>query len=732
MTLRRNIKVTGVGLEHSQYENDLHKQVTSTRRLRSILKKGHTMSSRLLLFSSAIGLVVSAPAGAESIARQDTVYVYGTSGAYAENDSRSSTKTDTPLVDIPQSITVITRDLIDDQGMASMGDLVRYIPGVTMGQGEGHRDAPTFRGNATTADFFVNGVRDDLQYLRDLYTVDRVDVLKGPSALAFGRGAGGGTINRVTKKADGERVRDLTISVGSFSHARGSVDLGDSVLDTTGLRVNAMYENSGSYRDSVSFERFGVAPTAKFELTPATKLLISAEHFEDERTVDRGVPSSGGKPFSGSEKAFFGNPDVNQSAIDVNMLTAVIDHAFSDTLELRSSLSYGDYDKFYQHTYAATPVSAVGTVEIAAYNAGTKRNNIFSQTDLVWKTSTGGIPHTLLTGIEFGQQVTDNTRYSGSFPEAGGAARLITSVADRGQASTPVFTDLARDNSNDLSLFAIYLQDQVELSEKLQVIASLRYDQFDLDYTDRLGADFSRKDDFVSPRLGAVYSATETVTFYAGWSQSYLPQSGDQFASLTASTAALKPESFENIEIGAKYQPIPELLLTAALYRLDRDNTRAPGGVAGMTVLTGSQRSEGLEISFLGEVRDGWDFAAAFALQSAEITQTTSSAPAGRKVPLVPEQSLSVWNKFRVTSRLGAGLGVIWQDAQFASITNAVTLPSFTRIDTALYYDLTDTLSLQLNVENLLGETYWTNTHNDNNITPGAPTLAKVTLSTRF
>ncbi|MFH1518819.1 MAG: TonB-dependent receptor plug domain-containing protein, partial [Pseudomonadota bacterium] len=386
------------------------------------------MSSRLLLLSSAIGLVIAAPSAADNVARQDTVYVYGTSGAYAENDSRSSTKTDTLLVDIPQSITVITRDLIDDQGMASMGDLVRYIPGVTMGQGEGHRDAPTFRGNATTANFFVDGVRDDLQYLRDLYIVERVDVLKGPSALAFGRGAGGGTINRVTKQADGDRVRDVTLSAGSFDHARGALDLGDSVSDTMGLRLNAMYENSGSYRDGVSLERFGVAPSARFELSPRTKLSLSAEHFEDERTVDRGVPSAGGKPFSGSEKAFFGNPDVNDSDIDVNTLTAVIDHAFSDTLELRSSLSYGDYDKFYQNTYAATPVSAAGMVEIAAYNSGTRRENIFSQTDLVWKTSTGGMAHTILTGIEFGQQVTDNTRHSGSFPEAGGAARLVTSV----------------------------------------------------------------------------------------------------------------------------------------------------------------------------------------------------------------------------------------------------------------------------------------------------------------
>jgi catecholate siderophore receptor len=690
------------------------------------------MSSRPLLLSSAIGLVIVSTATAESPARQDTVYVYGTSGAYAENDSRSSTKTDTPLVDIPQSVTVITRDLIDDQSMASMGDLVRYIPGVTMGQGEGHRDAPTFRGNATTANFFVDGARDDLQYLRDLYTVDRVDVLKGPSALAFGRGAGGGTINRVTKQADGEHVRDVTVSIGSFDHARAAVDLGNSLSPTVGLRLNAMYEDSGSYRDGVSVERGGVAPTAKFDLAPRTSLSLSAEHFEDERTVDRGVPSDGGRPFSGSQKAFFGNPDINNSDIEVNTLTAVVDHSFSGTLTLRSSLFYGDYDKFYQNTYAATPVSALGAVEIAAYNSGTKRENLFSQTDLVWKTSTGDIDHTLLAGIEFGQQVTENTRFSGSFPEAGGASRLVASVADRGLASRPVFTDLVRDNTNDLSLFAIYAQDQVELTDRLRLIAGVRYDRFDLDYQDRLGADFSRTDDFVSPRLGAVYSATEAVTLYAGWSQSYLPQSGDQFSSLDASTTSLEPELFENIEIGAKYQPKPELLLTAALYRLDRDNTRAPGAVAGTTVLTGSQRSEGLEISLQGEIRDGWHVAAAYALQSAEITQTTSSAPIGRKVALVPEQSLSVWNKFAIMQRFGAGLGVIWQDAQYASITNAVTLPSFTRVDAALYYDLTDTLGLQFNVENLLGETYWTNAHNDNNITPGAPTLAKITLSARF
>jgi catecholate siderophore receptor len=225
---------------------------------------------------------------------------------------------------------------------------------------------------------------------------------------------------------------------------------------------------------------------------------------------------------------------------------------------------------------------------------------------------------------------------------------------------------------------------------------------------------------------------TDRTSLYTSYSVSYLPSSGDQFASLDATSEALEPEEFENVEVGVKWDVLPSLFFSAALYRLDRTNTRAPGAEPGTIVLTGSQRSEGIEIGLSGAVTPRWQVVAGWAYQDAEITSTTLSAPEGTDVPLVPEQSFSLWNRYQFTRVFGAGVGVIHQDDRFASISNAVALPSFTRVDAAFFVELTKGLSAQINVENVFDEEYYSTAHNDNNITPGAPRLLRAMLTARF
>lgn len=658
----------------------------------------------------------------------DVIYIYGTRSFYREDESSSVTRTETPLENIPQSVFVITRDVIEDQAMTGMGELVRYIPGVTMGQGEGHRDAPVLRGNLTTADFFVDGIRDDLQYLRDLYNVDRVDVIKGASSLVFGRGTGGGAINRVSKFADGDDIRTFTLTMGSEGQARIAADIGGELSRNAGGRINLVYENSDTFRDDVEVERLGIAPALGFDISDRTRLDVFLEYFEDDRTVDRGVPSLNGRPWSGSESAYFGNPDISFSEISVATLRGVLNHEFSDNLSLRSVLSYGDYDKFYQNAYPGSAIDPVNNaVSISAYNSETLRENLLFQTDLVWTPQTGGINHTILFGIEAGRQESENIRVN----TTGG----VFDLSDRGRNVMPDFSIApASDNTNELDLFAVLVQNQIELADNVQVVAGLRFDSFDMTFNDRRPntQDFAREDSFLSPRLGFIWEPGLEVSFYAGWNRSYLPQSGEQFSSLNITTAALEPEEFENLEVGVRYQPNDRLLLSAALYQLDRTNTRAPGPVAGTIVQTGSQRSEGLELAIQGELRDGWNLIGAMAFQNAEITSTTTSAPAGRTAPLAPDFSASLWNRVEVTGRLDLALGIIHQGEQFASITNAVTLPSYTRVDAGIFYELSDRFDVQLNLENIGGEDYWFSAHNDNNISPGAPTTARLTLTTNF
>ncbi len=216
---------------------------------------------------------------------------------YATRKTRSATKTDTPLLDVPHAVTVVTDKLVADQAMTSLSDAFRYMPGVGLAQGEGNRDTPVLRGNSSTADFFVDGIRDDVQYIRDTYNLERVEALKGPNALVFGRGGSGGVVNRVTRQADGQSHRSASLQVGSGDRRRGTLDYGDGIGDGgAGFRVNAVFEDSASFRDGYSVERYGINPTFGFEIAPGTRVELSYEHFHDERVADRGVPSLDGRP----------------------------------------------------------------------------------------------------------------------------------------------------------------------------------------------------------------------------------------------------------------------------------------------------------------------------------------------------------------------------------------------------------------------------------------------------
>lgn len=653
---------------------------------------------------------------------------------YVAKRTVSATKTDTALKDVPQSVTVITRDTIQDQNMRSMGDVVRYVPGMNMAQGEGNRDQLFIRGQNTTADFFVDGVRDDVQYFRDFYNVERVEALKGPNAMIFGRGGGGGVINRVEKTAGWAPVREASLTLGSFETRRATIDVGQGVNDTAAVRLNAMYEDSGSFRDHVNLERYGINPTISLNLGPQTLLRLSYEYFHDERTADRGVPSFNGKPFDGEPETFFGNPDLSVSDATNNVFNALLEHRTDGGLLIRNRTLYGDYDKFYQNVFPSGAVSAAGTVNLGAYNNATTRENLFNQTDLVYSLETGSIKHTLLGGVELGQQKTTNLRQSGTF--AGGGPLAVPVGAPT--VFAPVnFANNGTSDANarsDAETFAIYVQDQIELNPHWQVIAGVRFDQFNIDaHNNNTGEDFSREDDLVSPRLGIVFKPVEPLSVYASYSVSYLPSAGDQFGSLSGTTELQEPEEFTNYEIGVKWDVNPNLTLTGAVFQLDRTNTVSPDpSGSGLLVQTGEQRSKGFELGLNGNVTTQWQVTAAYTYQDAKITSETNAAPAGREVGGVPMHTASLWNRYQFNPTWGVGLGVIYQSEIYASISNTVTLPEFTRVDAALFYVFNKTFSAQLNVVNLLDEEHWTSAHNDNNITPGTTRGAFVTVTASF
>ena len=654
----------------------------------------------------------------------------GGRSSYSATTSRSLTRTDAPLRDTPQSATVLTRAVIADQAMQGMADVVRYVPGMTMGLGEGHRDQPTIRGNSSTADFFVNGVRDDAQYLRDLYNVERVEAVRGANAMVFGRGGGGGVINRVSKHAGFAPIARLTIEGGSFDHARETGDVNLPLGDRVAVRVNGMLERSASFRDYFHLRREGVNPTATI-LAGGTVVKLGYEWFNDQRTVDRGIPSVDGAPLSMAPGAFFGDPDENRARALVHAADVSLEHSFGP-VSLRYTTRGVRYDKFYQNVYPGG-VSADGeTVQLRAYNHATKRDNLFNQLDLTRTLATGRVTHALLVGGELSRQGTDDFRETGYF-NGGSSTSLAVPVSAAATATGVTFRQSATDADNHtrLDIGAGYLQDQIALGEHWQAIVGVRVDRFYLRFHDnRTDRDLARVDHLVSPRGGLIFKPVQQASLYASYSVSHLPGSGDQFASLTPTTQTLEPERFVNREIGAKWDVTPSLAITSAIYRLDRSNSQAPDpNDPSRVVQTGAQRTTGVELGASGDVTDRWQLAGAWATQRARIVSSTKSGDAGATVPLVPQNTLSLWNKVQLTPTLGIGLGAVHQSRVYAALDNAVTLPAFTRYDAGLYISLLEHSRLQVNLENLLGTTYYASAHGNNNIMPGAPRTLRVSVS---
>lgn len=661
----------------------------------------------------------------------------------------TATKTDTALVDLPQSVTVIGEALMRDQSMQSMADVVRYVPGIGMTSGEGNRDAPVFRGSTSASgDFYMDGVRDDTEYYRDLYNVEQVDALTGPNAMLFGRGGSGGVINRVSKQANFSTRRTLDLTAGNFRKRRLTADLGQAINDTLAVRVAALAEDSGGYQRAYSLQRKGINPTLALRPDRATSVVLGYEHFEDYRTADRGVPSLNGRPLDLPVDALFGNPaaETRPARVLADAFSSQIEHRFAGGLQLSNKTRYASYDKLYQNITPGAVNAATSRVTLSAYNNHQWRKNLFNQTDLTTLLQQGTISHQLLAGMELGQQKTDYLRQTGLFPNQASSISVPLAQADAALPVTYVLggSNSDRDGRSKATLAALYLQDQISFNPQWQLVAGLRYDAFRLDYHNNVAAgvrallpaaaDLSSRDNLVSPRMGLVYKPLNMLSLYANYSVASVPRGGDQLSSLTVVNQSLKPEKFTNYEAGAKLQYSPDLLATLALYRLNRNNVAVANPATGIVDrLVDGQRSEGLELSVSGQLAPAWQVQGGYAYQDAKLlTNVSATALNGASVNAVPRHTLSLWNRYELNDRLGAGLGLIRRSDMYASTSNAVVLPGFTRLDAALFYTLHDGCTVQMNIENLANRKYYAAANGDNNITPGSPRAIRANLHLKF
>ncbi|MFM6828856.1 MAG: TonB-dependent receptor, partial [Novosphingobium sp.] len=441
------------------------------------------------------------------------IVVTGTADGYRPVDA-NAIKTPTPLVDVPQTITVLTREQLDDQAVTQLGDALRYVPGVVLGQGEGHRDQITLRGQSTTADFYLDGLRDDTQYYRSLYNIERVEVLKGANALLFGRGGGGGVINRVSKTPDLNRTKGgADINVDSFGAFALAADLNQPLTEKVAGRLNATYEEFDNHRQNFEGRFIGVNPTLAFEPGDATRIELSYNYDDDRRTTDRGVPSLGGKPLTGYDETFFGTEALNLATVKAHIAQARLDHELADGLSFNMLGQYSHTDKYYGNIFASGPVNTVAnTVALSGYDSGTVRGSWIGQANLVWTGRTGGIGHTLLAGVEAADQDTHATRRN---TNAGSVA-----LAKRLSVPALAYGPFVTNSRTDVRTFSAYIQDQIELAAFLQVVAGVRFDEFRITGRNAInGVGASRTDRKWSPRLGVILKPQENVSFYGSFTR---------------------------------------------------------------------------------------------------------------------------------------------------------------------------------------------------------------------
>ena len=660
-------------------------------------------------------------------------------------DQVNSMKPPVPIINVPQAVTIVTDEDILDQGFRALGDIVRYVPGIHTTQGEGHRDAVVIRGVRTTADFYQNGLRDDVQYYRSLYNVEQVEVLKGPNALLFGRGGTGGLINRVSKKAlIGETFTNMNVGFDSFGAGDFAVDGNIEVNDSVAFRLMVHSDSLANHRDQYDGDRFGINPTMTFAVNSETEIGLSFEYLDHERYIDRGIPTSkiGGastsasRPVDALNQITYGT-DGNVHTTEASILTGTLVHNYSDSGKINLTVSSNDFNKMYQNLYVN---NYDGTnVQLKGYNDVTLRETTIIAFSNVNAFDRG----TLTVGLDIIETDNENTRFNSWFDNENAAERnidnhfLATATdfqidKDGNRTALDYTSDLKTHSTTDLEVTSLYLNGNIDLSDQWIMVLGARYEQVDTTIAYSEGASgrsavrvlkntASRNDSNVSPRLGLIYKPQENMSLYLSYSESFIPKSGEQYKKWSAAT--FDPDVYENTEIGFKYDMDDRISMSFAYF--DQETVKGQeDGVGGSEVI--GMAIDGFEIGIAGEVND--QNSINFGLSSVDATKSAGSGEQKE----IPELTWSLWYTHRASDLFSLSFGALYQDDQLINKENEARLDDFTRIDMAMTITSSDSDTVRINIENLSDETYYPHSHSTHQASVGEPLNVRLSYQKTF
>jgi iron complex outermembrane recepter protein len=662
----------------------------------------------------------------------------GIEDSYRVPNASTATRTDTPIRDIPQSIQVIPRQVLEDRQVIRLGDAIENISGVTnKGSYSGYEEYINIRGfNVDTfqGNYFRDGIRLFTFGFPETANLERIEVLKGPASVLFGQAQPGGIINLVTKKPLQEFYFSPRIAIGNYDTYQGWLDVsGPLDADKTLLyRLNMYYENSGSFRDFVEKERLFIAPAFQWQIGANTSLTIDAEFTDDSRTMDDGIPAIGDRPADIPINRFLHEPFSEFSKQEYS-IGYVFKHQFSDRWSIQNAFRVQWLYPERYYPLFDTLDEETGELTRSRYYAAGSYENYATQTDIIGKFATGSIQHQLLLGFEYAKTV-ERPDFGGFDPYP--SINIFDPVYTREGYPKEESLNFFRDDIT--STWGFYLQDQINLLPNLILLVGGRFDSFDQDRsTQDLGEpkqEFEQSDSKFSPRVGLVYQPSDAISLYASYTESFQPSIG---ANRNFDDSAFEPETGTQYEIGIKTDWLDgRLSATLAAFHLSKQNvtTEDPNDPR-FSIQTGEQTSKGIELDVAGEILPGWNIIAAAAYIDARITKD-NTLEEGNWLDNVPEFSTSLWTTYEIQAGdlrgLGFGLGLYYVGDRYGDLDNSYTLPSYFRTDAAIFYRRDD-WRVALNIRNLFDVEYFTGSDGGRNqIQPGSPFVVTGSFAIEF
>ncbi len=640
-------------------------------------------------------------------------------GSYYVPES-SLSKIPVPLKDVPQSITIVPERLMEEQAATTVQEALRNVPGIGLQAGEGggpQGDNLTLRGFNARNDFFIDGIRDQGSYFRDLFNLESVEVIKGPSSFYFGRGSTGGIINQTSKTPHLTRSYSGELSAGSGPLFRATADINQPFSNSGAFRVNLMAHNAEFVdRDEAKRRRLGFAPSVSFGLRTPTQLSLSYFLQYENNVPDYGHPFVSGAPPKIDRDTFFGLRDKDYERTLANIGTARLDHRFSDQFTLRNTLRYSHVNREAVPTaprIAGTPAPGTPPSLIMVNRNRPERDTqetiLSNQTDVTAKFDTYSMKHTLNTGIELARETFDVLRFNHPGPQ--------TDLADPnpGDPLTSARTLAAKSDTASLS-FGIFAADQIKLNEYLEIVGGARWDIFNTEFDDRMNAvTRERTDKMWSYRGGLIFHPVPNHSYYFSYGSSWNPSA--EALSLSDANQGTPPEKNRTFEIGAKIELMEGALnLQAALFQIDKTDARtdAEDGT-GLDVLNGKQRVRGFELGIAGRVLPGLNVFAGYTYLDPKILKSNDLQGGipieGKDLQNVPEHSATLWTTYDFLEKWQVGGGPSFVGSRYSNNSNSNRIPGYVRWETTVAYKLTENVQFRLNANNLTNKLFYENTH---------------------